>query len=81
MRDSARIDDVLAEIKKVWERYPDFRLGQLLGYSVNELLKDERGATDGELARRFLRIEEPALLAGLAKLERRLDTLSSRQED
>ena len=30
MRNSKRIDVVLNEIKAIWERYPDLRLGQLL---------------------------------------------------
>jgi uncharacterized protein YihD (DUF1040 family) len=29
MRDPNRIDDVLAEIKKIWSKNPDLRLGQL----------------------------------------------------
>jgi uncharacterized protein YihD (DUF1040 family) len=30
MRDPNRIDKILSGIKKVWEKYPDLRLGQLL---------------------------------------------------
>jgi hypothetical protein len=30
MRDEKRIDRVLGHIKKIWEKYPDWRLGQLL---------------------------------------------------
>jgi len=30
MRDPKRIPEVLDEIKKAWERYPDLRLGQLI---------------------------------------------------
>lgn len=30
MRDAKRIDKVLDTIKKVWEKHPDLRLGQLI---------------------------------------------------
>ena len=30
MRDPKRIPKVLAELQKLWEQYPDLRLGQLL---------------------------------------------------
>lgn len=30
MRDAARIERILNKIKKVWNKYPDLRLGQLL---------------------------------------------------
>lgn len=30
MRDPKRIGKVLGELRKVWDRYPDLRLGQLL---------------------------------------------------
>ena len=30
MRDPNRIDKVLNEIKEIWKKYPDLRLGQLL---------------------------------------------------
>lgn len=30
MRDPERIPKVLDEVKKVWEKFPDFRLGQLI---------------------------------------------------
>lgn len=30
MRDPKRIDLVLAEVKKYWEKHPDLRLGQIL---------------------------------------------------
>lgn len=81
MRDPSRIDAVLAEVRRVWEKYPDYRLGQLLGNSVNLLVIDERGMTDAELARRILLIEESALLRGLEKLETRLDRVHSQQEE
>lgn len=31
MRDKNRISQVLYEIKRIWEKYPDMRLGQLIG--------------------------------------------------
>lgn len=30
MRDPERIDEILEEIKAIWKRHPDMRLGQLL---------------------------------------------------
>lgn len=30
MRDPNRIPIILDEIRKIWEQYPDFRLGQLI---------------------------------------------------
>lgn len=30
MRDANRIEPMLAELKKVWEKHPDLRLGQLI---------------------------------------------------
>lgn len=35
MRDPARIDKVLKEIKKIWKEFPDLRLGQLIGNCMN----------------------------------------------
>ncbi len=31
MRDPKRIEKVLADIKAIWKKYPDMRLGQLIG--------------------------------------------------
>lgn len=31
MRDPKRIEKILADIKTIWEKYPDMRLGQLIG--------------------------------------------------
>lgn len=30
MRDPERIDKTLEELKKIWKKYPDLRLGQLI---------------------------------------------------
>ena len=30
MRDANRIDVILKEVKNIWEKYPDLRLGQLI---------------------------------------------------
>jgi len=30
MRDINRIDEILKEIKNIWEKYPNLRLGQLI---------------------------------------------------
>ena len=31
MRDQKRIDIILQEISAIWHKYPDMRLGQLIG--------------------------------------------------
>jgi hypothetical protein len=35
MRDPKRIDVDLNRIKKIWKRYPDLRLGQLIGNVIS----------------------------------------------
>jgi uncharacterized protein YihD (DUF1040 family) len=81
MRDPNRIDEVLAEVKRVWAKHPDLRLGQLIGHAVNETFENRGGLTNGSLALRMLVIEETALLEGIGKIEHKLDRLTSRQED
>ena len=45
MRDVARIDDILKRLKKIWKKYPDLRLGQLLNncmsYGTLYYIEDE----------------------------------------
>jgi len=36
MRDPKRIPKILKEIEKVWEKYPDMRLGQLITNVIEE---------------------------------------------
>lgn len=36
MRDPKRIDTVLSEIKRIWTKYPDLRLGQLISNCVQD---------------------------------------------
>ena len=41
MRDPERIDKILAQLGELWKKYPDLRLGQLVGNTgiqQNELL-------------------------------------------
>ena len=44
MRDPNRIPVILDEIRKVWEKYPDLRLGQLISnpYPDPFFVEDER---------------------------------------
>jgi hypothetical protein len=35
MRDPARIEKILEVVRGVWERYPDLRLGQLIGNAAD----------------------------------------------
>ena len=37
MRDVNRIPQTLQELQKVWEQFPDLRLGQLLLNAVNDI--------------------------------------------
>ena len=39
MRDSARIHRVLEKVERLWQRFPDWRLGQLVANMTNS---DER---------------------------------------
>lgn len=59
MRDPARIAPMLEELRRIWEKYPDLRLLQLI---VNSM-------PVGEL----FYVEDDAILEGLRELERRLD--------
>ena len=36
MRDTKRIDDMIEQIRMIWKRNPDLRLGQLIGNCCNE---------------------------------------------
>ena len=36
MRDKERIPNILARLEKVWEKYPDLRLGQLIVNVVDD---------------------------------------------
>ena len=80
MRDPERIDTVLAEVRRIWVHYPDLRLGQLISNVVHYAV-DDRTRTDGEHARAIFNLEEDALLRGIAKMEQRLSSIHSRQED
>lgn len=37
MRDIKRIPEILAKLQKIWEKYPDMRLAQLLGNIFDHL--------------------------------------------
>jgi uncharacterized protein YihD (DUF1040 family) len=37
MRDTKRIPEILAKLRKVWEEHPDMRLAQLLGNIFDKL--------------------------------------------
>lgn len=81
MRDPARIDNVLAEVRRVWGKYPDMRLGQLLIAAVNASVGQDRGMTDARLALSMMLMEDDRLLDGVAKLEQKLDRAYSKQEE
>lgn len=36
MRDPKRIPKILKEIEEVWKKYPDYRLGQLIGNIIRD---------------------------------------------
>jgi hypothetical protein len=60
MRDSARIDQVLSAVRRVWSQNPDFRLGQLIVNAVRpeEPCPEIFYIEDGELVRRLMRMAE-----------------------
>ena len=47
MRDPNRIPIILDEIRKIWEQYPDFRLGQL----ISNVFSDPFYVEDDDLVR------------------------------
>ena len=62
MRDANRIDEMLATLKRVWERQPDLRLGQLI---VNAVRPKEPSPE-------VFHSEDADLLQGLLDFERRI---------
>ena len=66
MRDPARIDKILAQIKRIWVAHPDMRLGQLLcNYSGRAANRIE--LSDFEANPFFY--EDDALLASLESVD------------
>ena len=49
MRDPDRIPKILSEVEKVWNKYPDLRLGQLLSNVASVFEKDLFYIEDEEL--------------------------------
>jgi hypothetical protein len=41
-RDPARIDEILADLGKIWKKYPDFRFYQLLNLFEMEYAKRDK---------------------------------------
>jgi len=60
MRDPARIDNLLAVLRRVWERDPDLRLGQLVVIA----------AKPNQPAPEVFYVEDDELLNGLLAYER-----------
>ena len=58
MRDPKRIDELLAEVSRVWKQYPDMRLGQLLIVAANE-------------EHDIFNVEDDKMLKGLRFLQKR----------
>ena len=61
VRDPARIDNLLAVLRRVWERDPDLRLGQLVVIATRPK----------EPSPEVFYLEDDALLDGLLTYERR----------
>lgn len=59
MRDPARIETVLSELRRIWELQPDLRLGQLLIIA----------AKPSQPCPEAFQIEDDALIAGLRRYE------------
>ena len=62
MRDPARIERVLATLRRVWEQNPDLRLGQLVVIATKP----------DEPCPEVFHVEDEVLLRGLLDCERRL---------
>ena len=62
MRDPARIERVLATLRRVWEQNPDLRLGQLVVIATKP----------DEPCPEVFHVEDDVLLRGLLDCERRL---------
>ena len=45
-RDPARIEPTLAELRRIWERYPDMRLGQLVVNGARRVDRDPFNVED-----------------------------------
>lgn len=61
MRDANRIDLILRELKSIWERYPDLRLGQIVINAV-ERGQGEHFTPDDTTAMKLFYIEDEPLL-------------------
>ncbi|MBX9901383.1 MAG: hypothetical protein K2Y28_11435 [Burkholderiaceae bacterium] len=65
MRDPNRIPVVLDALRRVWERQPDLRLGQLIVIATRP----------DEPCLKVFNIEEAELLAGLSEYENQLPSI------
>lgn len=63
MRDASRIPIMLYELGKVWEKYPDLRLGQLIMNAAS---------VEGYDDHRVFMIEDGILLSGIHSLMERM---------
>jgi hypothetical protein len=68
VRDPKRIDKVLADVRLIWEHYPDWRLGQLISNALPAI----RTYPDGAPPRDLFYVEDDELAAGLDGLIDRL---------
>ena len=75
MRDPKRIEKVLEDIKAIWKKYPDMRLGQLIGNVLegpNLYYVEDKGLVDAlrlmyEGAKEPIRFDEDAYIFDIIK--------------
>lgn len=64
-RNPDRIDAVLADVRAVWEKYPDMRLGQIISNAIH---KASPGLDTGEFVVELFYAEDDKLQRGLRLL-------------
>jgi hypothetical protein len=71
MRNPARIDQVLAVVREIWQRHPDLRLGQLLINAVQPATPCPE----------LYAVEDTALVRKLESLAKRWNQFDSAMEE
>lgn len=75
MRDPNRIPRILAEIQRIWKRYPDLRLGQLLEngkYNIDDADRMKASVTP-TFQQDLFYLEDEELVANLKQFDGRME--------
>lgn len=67
-REISRIESMLDEFRKLWEKYPDLRFGQLVCNIVPENQLEKKNIPGEILTTNYLNFSEPRALAKLKRL-------------